>query len=695
MSFLHDSLLYRVRQCWGLLRRGLASLRARGWKATWQRVTMHFGVLAPSLHQPLYLPGTPADVGGVGTLPAAAEPVASIIIPVFGQLPHTLRCLNALAEHPPAHACEVIVVDDASADGSADELARVAGLRLLRRAENGGFIDACNDGASAARGRFLVFLNNDTAPQPGWLDALIDTFEQRPQAGLVGAQLLYPDGRLQESGAALAADGSAENLGRFAHPDDPRHAALREVDYCSGAAIALPRTLFEALQGFDTHYRPAYYEDSDLAMRVRARDLQVLVQPAARVVHWEGTTGGTDTTRGSKAWQPVNREKFRQRWHDVLHARAGRPRPPRVLVVDATTPTPDRDSASLRMRGLLGLLLEEGAEVQFAALDRRHAGPYTRALQRSGVEAWHAPFLRSWPAWFKAHGAELDLVILSRHFVASELLPLVRRHAPQARVVFDSVDLHYLREGREAELGADRAARRRAARTRRRELAVIAASDLTLVVSPAEQALLRTDAPDARVAVLSNLHELADGGKPFAERRDVVFVGGFRHPPNVDAVLWFAAEIWPAVRATLGDVHFDVVGMQPPDAIRALDGRDGIRVLGYVPDIDPWMDGARVAVAPLRFGAGVKGKINLSMAHGQPVVATACAAEGMYLTHGHDVLVAEDAGAFADAVITLYRDQELWQRLADNGRENIRRHFSADAARGTVRRMLDRDKDTE
>jgi len=254
--------------------------------------------------------------------------------------------------------------------------------------------------------------------------------------------------------------------------------------------------------------------------------------------------------------------------------------------------------------------------------------------------------------------------------------------------VFDSIDLHYIREQRGAEVADDASLARAAARTRSLELDVIARSDDTLVVSAAEAEVLTRDAPAARVTVLSNLHEIADAGAGFAERRDLVFVGGFRHPPNVDAMRWFLGEVFPRIRAALPDVQFHCIGGYVPETIAAFSDAPGVHIHGHVPDIAPYMDGCRIAVAPLRFGAGVKGKVNLSMAHGQPVVATPCAAEGMHLEDGVDVLLAEASNAFADAVIALYGDEVLWSRLAGNGLANVQAHFSLDAARDTVRRVF-------
>ncbi|UHQ19817.1 glycosyltransferase [Lysobacter sp. KIS68-7] len=698
MSMTPADARFFFRRALGLVHRGLSSLHARGWRATWERTKVQFARrAAPSPQAAPWRPGrSPFAPFAMPAAWSSPAPTASVVIPVYGQFARTLECLRALAAHPCAAAAEVIVVDDGSPDETPEAMPRIEGVRYHRRAQNGGFIAACNDGAALARGEYVVFLNNDTIPQAGWLDALLRTFEDHADVGLVGAQLRYPDGRLQEAGGVVFSDGSAWNYGRFESPEDCRYAYVRDCDYASGAAIALPRALFEDIGGFSTLYAPAYYEDTDLAFAVRARGKRVLYQPESVVVHDEGGTAGTDVNTGQKAYQVRNQAKFAERWRDALatHLPPGTVPTPanlhkrQVLIVDALTPRPDHDSGSLRMVNLMRLLQQEGAHVVFLPANRAHDGEATLALQRMGVEAWHAPWAERAPAWFRMHGPRFDAIVLCRHYVASEMLPLARRHAPQARVVFDSVDLHYLRERRGAEVAGDRALARAAERTRALELDVIARSDATLVVSDVEQALLATDAPNARVAVVSNLHRIAGAGHPFVERSDLVFVGGFRHPPNVDAVRWFIGDILPRVRERLPAIRFHCIGSHATEEILALADRPGVVMHGHVPDIAPFMDGARIALAPLRFGAGVKGKVNLSMAHGQPVVATSCAVEGMHLHDGEDVLVADEANAFADAIVRLHEDEALWTRLRDAGLHSVARHFSLDAARPVVREVV-------
>jgi GT2 family glycosyltransferase len=695
---LASALGYRVAGARSVLRRLVASLRARGLRATVVKISQRLSSRGAEPVK-LVLPGRRERItaDGIAFAPVDA-PRASIVVPVHDGLALTLACLQSVARHRGTASFEVIAVDDASSDDTVHVLPGIPGLRLLRLDTNVGFIAACNAGAAQARGEFLVLLNNDTYVQPGWLEALLDTFATHPDTGLAGSKLVYPDGRLQEAGGIVFADGSAWNYGRNGHPNDPRHNFVREADYCSGAAIALPRALFDELGGFDALYTPAYYEDTDLAMRVRERGLKVRYQPASVVVHHEGATAGTDVTTGIKAYQVANHVKFLERWRATLAAKHPPPGTPiprasdhrkrhRVLVLDACTPTPDRDSGSVRMFALLRLLLDLDCSVAFINEAQAHDGDYTRALQQLGVEAWWHPWSRGLPAWLAEHGDRFDLVVASRHYVLAPLLPLLRLHAPQAQVVFDTVDLHFLRDERAAELSGNAAALAAAQRTREAELKLVAAADATWVVSPVERDLLRSLQPGATIEVVSNIHDVGAATPGPEGRAGLLFVGGFRHTPNVDAVRWLVTQVLPRVRARRPDAELHVVGSDLPAELRALGG-DGVHWHGHVADLDPLLRASRLSVAPLRFGAGVKGKVNQALAAGLPVVATTCAIEGMGLVDGVDVLVADDAEAFADAIVRGCEDDALWRRLAAGGFENTRRHFSPDIARAVLAARL-------
>jgi glycosyltransferase involved in cell wall biosynthesis len=352
------------------------------------------------------------------------------------------------------------------------------------------------------------------------------------------------------------------------------------------------------------------------------------------------------------------------------------------------TPDPTRDSGSLRLSAILRLLDEQGWAVSFLPDDGRASEEEIRSLGALGIEVLCRPWVPDLPHWLRAHGHELHAAMLCRHTVAGQYATLVRKQAPKARLLFDTVDLHFLREQRAAELSGNASLARQAQASRKSELALIEQCDVTFVVSPHEKALLAAELPEARVELLSNIHEVFGCRHPYSGRRGLVFIGGFGHPPNVDAIRWIAAEILPTLRAHLPDITIHIIG-DIPDAARAELSAPGLEFHGRVPDLAPLLELALASLAPLRFGAGVKGKINMAMSHGLPVIATGTAVEGMQLQAGVDVLVAEDAPAFADAATRLASDEGLWTALSRNGLDNVSRHFSRQSASMTLHRVLD------
>ncbi|WP_258344783.1 glycosyltransferase [Saccharopolyspora gregorii] len=659
--------------------------------------------------QPGAVAAEQAPETGPVAVPRSDDPVVSVIVPVHGKWPYTRQCLRFLGGHLVSVPFEVIVVDDASPDDSAVRLAECEGVRLVRAERNLGFIGACNLGAQHARGRHLFFLNNDAEVTESWLDLLVSTMDSDERVGLVGAKLVYPDGRLQECGGIVWADGTGWNLGRNGEPNASEHNVLRDVDYCSGAAILVRAEVFHQVGGFDTRFAPAYYEDTDLAFAVRAAGYRTVVQPKAVVVHHEGVSNGTDLSTGVKRHQELNRQVFVDKWREVLadHLPEASPRNlwlarqrgarghhgPIVLVKDHQVPRPDFDSGSVRIRRVLEQFVELGARVVFFPGNHAKLEPYTTELQQAGVTVLPEPELQQ--AFLAEAGSEISLAVLSRPQVAWSLVEELRTRAPQAVLAYDTVDVHFLRLQRQAALAEEqgepdvaKALLRKAFASREMELGLVRSCDVTLVVSEAEQQLLGELVPDADVRVLSNVHDVRDGTEFPHGRRDVLFVGSFDHPPNRDAAEWAAAEVLPLVRERCPEAVLHVVGSNPTEEVLALAG-DGVEVHGWVPDLAALYERSRVVLAPLRFGAGVKGKVGEALGLGVPVVGTTLAMEGMHLEPEQDVLVSDDAAGLAAAVVRLLTEDATWSRLSAAGKAGIAAQFGPDVSRAAIAKLLE------
>lgn len=614
----------------------------------------------------------------------------SIVIPVFNKCDYTLRCLNSILENTSNISYEVVVVDNASSDQTPEMLSSFEGLVVIRNDENKGFVDACNIGAAASKGEFILFLNNDTEVTPGWLEAMCQPFEDE-RTGLVGAKLVYPDGTLQEAGNIIWQDATGWNYGRGDDPKKPEYCYKKNVDYCSGACLQIRRSLWEEIGGFDRRYVPAYYEDTDLCFEARNRGYDVVFQPEAVVVHYEGISSGTDINKGYKRFQQVNHAKFLEKWKDVLlsghftgpealYLARERCGGRRILVADHYVPEFDKDSGSLRMFSLLKILKEMGHKVVFWPENRAYNSKYTTALQKIGIETCYGN--THFDEFMKQNGSYFDYILLSRPHIAEGMIYAAKNWS-KAKIIYDTVDLHYLREGRKARQEAERAE----LEWKRRELGLANQADYTLVVSGVEKELLENEGINSNVSVITNIHSLENVSKKFEERSGVMFIGGFMHTPNEDAMIWFVDEIWPFIDKGIKDAHLYIVGSHPSDKIRAL-ASENITVTGFVEDVTPFFTRSRVFVSPLRYGAGVKGKIGQSLSYGLPVVTTHIGAEGMGLVDGDNCLIADDVNEFASKVIELYNNESLWERLAEGGRKLIDARFSPECMRENLEKLI-------
>lgn len=621
--------------------------------------------------------------------PDAKEPVVSIIIPVYNHFSYTYGCLRSILEYTKeAPGYEVIIADDGSTDDTVRLGEVVKNVHVIRNTQNMRFLKNCNHAAKSARGKYLLFLNNDTQVQKDWLESLVKLMEEDENAGMAGSKLVYADGRLQEAGGIVWEDASAWNYGHSMDPYRPQFQYLKEADYISGASVMIRKELWEQIGGFDERFAPAYYEDTDLAFEVRKRGFKVMYQPLSVVVHFEGISNGTDLSEGQKAYQDRNRGRFYEKWEKILTkenfkngtnvflARDRSRKKKTLLVVDHYVPTYDKDAGSRCIYDYLKLFVSVGYNVKFIGDNFYKSEPYTTALQQMGIEVLYGDYYYNhWKDWIRENGQYFDYVLLSRPHISIKYIDLIRS-CSRAKIIYFGHDLHYLRGMREYRLHGNRQVLKDADEWKKMELELMRKADVSYYLSQVElDEIAKLDATVRTRRVPIHIYsQMPAVSYCAADRKDILFVGGFGHPPNTDAVKWLAAEIMPLVWKDNSDIVLHVAGQNPPQEIRELSG-PRVRIHGFVPDkeLEAMYRSVKLAVVPLRFGAGIKGKIIESMKRGVPVVTTEIGIEGI---EGAEKLVkiGKDAQELAEAVVKLYGDekslekmsQEEWQYIAQN-----------------------------
>lgn len=623
-------------------------------------------------------------------VPQWDKPTVSIVIPVYNQFDYTYACVKSILQNSGDMTYEILIADDCSTDVTRDIDAVISGLHTIRNAENLRFLRNCNYAAKEAHGTYILFLNNDTQVQENWLAPLVELLEKDKTIGMTGSKLVYPNGRLQEAGGIFWNDASAWNYGNRADPADPEYNYVKDVDYISGASICIRKALWEEIGGFDERFAPAYYEDSDLAFEVRAHGYRVVYQPLSVVVHFEGVSNGTDTFSGQKAYQVANQKKFHEKWKDVLErehfpngenifvARDRSQNKKILLMVDHYVPMYDKDAGSRAVFSYLKLFVSRGLQVKFIGDNFYPHQPYTQTLQQMGIEVlngnWYA---NHWKEWLKENGDYIRYAFLNRPHITVKYIDEVRKLTP-ARIIYFGHDLHFLREQREAEITGDLSLLKESEDWKKKELMLMRKADVSYYPSCVEEEIVHGIDPSISVKAvpLYQYPHIVDKPYGFDGRKDLMFIGGYNHHPNVDAAKWLADEIMPELVDLIPDIKIHMMGSNAPDEIKAL-ADEHILFEGGVSDeqLADFYAHCRISVVPLRYGAGIKGKVLEAMSLGVPVMTTPIGAEG--IAGAENILyIEEDAKAFAEKLAALYQNRQELERRSRESYQYIRENFS-------------------
>jgi glycosyltransferase involved in cell wall biosynthesis len=545
-------------------------------------------------------------------------------------------------------------------------------------------------GADRIRGDFVLLLSSHALVLADTISELRETFEDNPDCGLVGAKIISQTNKVLEAGCRVKNDGTINRLGAGMDPRHPDISFLRQVDFLSAICLMMPKDLFLTFNFEHIMSADSEKMGEQFAQAARKSGLHVFFQPLSQVF-LSGSKNNPNPKTFSK--NHISNDKNLTREEKAKGQTFGLKTTDfsgNILVLDIWTPTPDQDSGSMDMYSYFKIFISLGYQVTFIpAADLKFIEKYTPDLQRIGVRCLYKPFVNDIAEYLRDNGKKFDLVMVYRVHCAAGNIAMIQRYCPDAKIIFDTVDLHYLREERRAKLESSDELLEQARITKNLELSIIQKSDATILLSPVEKELLLQE-PGIdinKIFVIPLIRDIPGRSKGFGERKGILFIGGFQHAPNVDAMVFFLSNIWPLVKGSIPDLEFSIVGSKVPETIRKVCNSD-VKLLGYVKDIEPLFSNCRVSVAPLRYGAGLKGKIATSLSYGVPCVATSIAVEGSGMKNKKEIYVADKPEAFAQAVVELHENEEIWNVISQQGLEYVQKHYSIEAGRKKIGHLL-------
>jgi hypothetical protein len=562
--------------------------------------------------------------------PIAAQRQATILLAAGDEAELLWLSLAGLLAAANAADFEVCVVASATLDAGAIE-ALVSGVSVLSKA------------APAGHAGHVVLMQPGFEPVAGWLDELLAALRNF-EAVAAAPKLIEANG--------FTPDGD--------NPRDPR------VNFVRPVARAFPLMVSRDVLG----------EAADVVglaeqahARLRERGEPILYCPTAEFVGLQGAPPRSLATTPFAA-APVPDPAFR------------------VLFIDQEAPTVDMDAGGYAAFQEMRMLQALGGKVDFLPKNLAWMDRHTLALERAGVECHYTPFARHFDQFLQENAGGYDLIFVLRYKIAALVQSAIRDLPRRPRIVLNLADLHFLRELREVAAGTPGFDMERARTTQTAELAAIASADLTLTYSDIEAGVITHHHGDAAKLALAPWTVESRAAPPgIVGRSGMMFLGGFGHPPNAEAVKAFASDVMPRLAAPLPGAMLRIVGSKPTPAVLALAG-PRVEVLGYVADLDEVFDRTRVFVAPLIAGAGLKGKVIEALARGVPMVLSPIAAEGTGLVDGVHCLIARSPQEQAEAIVRLYADGDLWRRIAEASLAVARERFSFDGAVETMRAAL-------
>jgi O-antigen biosynthesis protein len=572
-------------------------------------------------------------------IPVHQNPLVSIVIPSYGNLKYTLNCLRSLTNMKNTTSFEIIIVDDCSRDPlTFSVLKEIRNIRVFQMQENSQFSKVCNFGASMSEGDFILLLNNDTYVGDNFLGNLVETFDFFENCGAVGGRLWYDDGTLQESGGMVFRDGSAWNVGKTLEKAEElsllRYA--REVDYCSGACLMVPASIWKECGGLDDGTFKAYCEDSDLCFRISQKGYKVMVQPHSNVVHYEGKTNSTDEADVSsgKYLQVLNSEKFKSRWEKELSKRPVHPSclddvyginkkrnpvyfdrmaPGNVLFITPWAPEWKRCGCSFHWVVMFKELVKRGISVTHISDNGTYMEHTSKALEKWGVRCVSGIQTHD----FLQKENHFDVIVINL-LDSCKNIDSIRNFAPHAMLVYHVHDILYTAMERNHDKNAPN--------LKREQIRNMKMVDQVVVISEDERQTLIADSngelcPE-NIFTCPVPVNLPTETVSCMERKGAIFLANEFHPPNISSANHFVKNVLPKIHSEKEIVIHGISkdNIQNSDMVTISSER--------VDDLDRLLEKFRVGFCPLILGGGLKVKVIRNLVNGLPVVGFPISFEG-------------------------------------------------------------------
>lgn len=634
----------------------------------------------------------------------------SIIIPTYEDFFYTALCLKSLSSMKTNITFEIILVDDSRVNHKINEFNHIKNITIISNPTNLGYIESCNIGAKKAVGDYIYLLNNDTYVTDFAIDNLIEAFNIFPNVGAVGSKLFYEDLTLQECGGLISTDGKAYRIGTMLNGNLSKFNFTQIVDYCSAASLLLKKNDYHSVGGLSSLYKPAYYEDVDLSFKLKQKKLITLVTPKSSVIHLESKSLGHSGTNVKNKQLKNNRIIFLNKWKKKLSERVikkdlgyGKTKNS-IIIFEENIITPLNDAGSLSIFNFAKIFQSLGFHIVF--IFKHHNLNQMQdidLLEKHGFQVLNFNFN------LDSKSKNIFEKTLSDNFIVPKIFYLARPEGfyyfynflslfftdhlhKNIKVIYDTLDLHFLRLTRESQVKANKenlldTTIEHINIVKRLELHNIKIADLSLIRSNKEISLLVKEMiPKNKLFNLSLVYQSPKIFSSYKDTEGIFFVANFLHLPNVDALYYLLNDIYPYFSNKLKKVNLYIVGKNGRNLSKVKKINKNIIFIDFIEDINKFICNRRINIAPLRYGAGVKGKIAQALINGIPTISNEIGFEGMTIKN-RNAYIASNSQDFARKIEKLYFNKNKWYQ-AQKDAISSSKQFELNHNRKRVKKLL-------